>query len=210
VGEDVTSKGGRRAPAAVPPFRARGLLYQGARDFYDAVIPGGFATVTASITDIALRSFCAQSFVAGGLYDVMPIIPLATAAARVRGVTFPSQVRDNARWLAERDLNRVFRALVSLATPEMLALRLPRISMRYFDFGRADGKMTRDKLLESHRIGVPASLAQWFVLVTEGFVPYALGLTGAKNVRVRTGPPRPDGAEHGVPVVRLRFEISWE
>ena len=64
---------------------------------------------------------------------------------------------------------------------EMVAHKLPELSLRYFDFGRADGKMVAERVFESNRFGIPAPLADWFAAATGGFVPVALMLAGAKD-----------------------------
>jgi hypothetical protein len=97
-----------------------------------------------------------------------------------------------------------------MASVEMIVGRLPDLSLRYFDFGRADGKMTGERLFESNRFGIPAPLADWFGYATSGFVPIALATAGATNVKVRAAPHAPDGHAHGVSLMRTRFEISWE
>jgi hypothetical protein len=88
-------------------------------------------------------------------------------------------------------------------------MRLGGLSMRYFDFGRADTRKVGTTSIESDRVGIPAALGAWFTWCVEGFVPVALKLAGAKTVDVRSGPARPDAVVHGVPTVRLTFEIAW-
>ncbi len=199
----------KTAIASAASFRSKGLVYVGARSYYDSVVPGGWSAVRDAVGDDGLRTFMGQPFLPGGWYDVLPVVPISATAARLRGVSQASLVRDNARWVAERDLAGVYRILVSVVSPETVAMRLPRLSMQYFDFGGFDAKMVRENVLESHRFGIPAALAPWFVFVTEGFVPYALSVAGAKDVRIRYGPPRPEGEANGTSVVRLRFEIDW-
>jgi hypothetical protein len=190
-------------------FHAKGLVYQGAREFYDLRVPGGAAAVRDALGDAEVAAFFDQRFLAGGWYDVMPILPIAAAAAHVAGVPRADFIRDNARWVADRDLHGIYKLIVSMASAQLIAERLPALSMRYFDFGDADGKMVRDNVFEAHRYGVPAKLAEWMALVTSGFVPVALAQAGAKHVRVRWG-VRQDGSARGVPLVRIRFEVSWD
>jgi hypothetical protein len=111
--------------------------------------------------------------------------------------------------MANRDLRGIYKLIVSVASVEMVVERLPGLSLRYFDFGQADGKMTGDKSFEATRSGIPIMLADWFAVATTGFVPFALGVAGAKDVRVRASPHVSDGHAHGVALVRTKFEISW-
>jgi hypothetical protein len=196
-------------PAA---FRAKGLVYLGARDYYDEVVPGGSAAVRTAIAetgDGALAAFFEQHFVASGWYDAVPVATISAFAARLCRVPHAQLIRENSAWLAARDLRGVYRVLVSLSSVAMVAMRLPALSMRYFDFGGADGKMVRESAMESHRFGIPALLAPWFIFAVEGFVPVALRMAGAKDVTVTYGPPRAEGVRDGIKLMRLRFEISW-
>jgi hypothetical protein len=188
-------------------------VYLGARDFYDETVPGGAAAVRARIGetgDASLEEFLATPFVPGGWYDVLPIAPLSAMAARLRNISHAQLVRENAAWVAQRDLNGVYRILLSLSSVETVAKRLPALSMRYFDFGGADARTVRERVIETHRFGIPSAIAPWFVFATEGFVPVALKMAGATRVTMRCGPPRHEGVENGLPVVRLRFEIGWQ
>jgi hypothetical protein len=200
------------APGA-SPFRAKGLVYGGARDFWEQRLPGGVAAVENLLVaqgDDALARFLKGPFVASGLYDILPIVPLSAAAARVAGVSHGQIVREAAAWMAERDLRGVYRIILSLASVESVAMRLGKLSMQYFDFGAADTKRLRDHVVESRRTGIPAPVAPWFVFAADGFVPVALKLAGAQWVRLRHEEPVAEGTLHGVPSVQIRFEIHWQ
>jgi hypothetical protein len=197
-------------------FHAKGLVFLGAREFYAERVEGGCDAVAASL-DPETKAFFEQRFLSGAWYDVMPILPISIGAARVAKVPHPRMVRENAQWMAKRDLRGIYRLVVAVASVELVVGRLPDLSLRYFDFGRADGKMVGARRFESNRYGIPAALADWFVFASAGFVPVALETAGAKGVHVRASPHVPDGhaqraqgAAHGVPLVRTKFEITWE
>lgn len=200
-----TSNIGPRSAA----FNTKGLVFLGARQFYSEQVDGGCDAVRAYL-DPELATFFDQTFLSGAWYDVMPLLPISVAASRAARMPHSRMVRENAQWMAKRDLRGIYRLIVAVASAEMIVERLPALSLRYFDFGHADGKMVGDKSFETTRFGIPASLADWFVVATLGFVPYALGLAGAKDVRVHASPHAPDGHAHGVALVRTKFEIRWE
>lgn len=197
--------GGRRTES---PFHAKGLVYQGARDFYAKRVPGGLDAVRRRL-EPDLADFFGQSFLAGGWYDVLPIVPLSRTAAHLSGVTHPRLVRENAAWVAERDMNGVYRFALKLASPGAVVSRLPRLSMQYFDFGRAEGAATGDRRFETWRYGIPEALAQWMVWVTEGFTPVVLKAAGAGQVTVRVQEQERDGDVLGLHTVRMRFVMEW-
>jgi hypothetical protein len=207
-------------------FRAKGLVFLGAREFYDERLKGG-CTAVSDLLDPDVRAFFEQRFLTGGWYDVMPILAISMAAARAARVPHPRIVRENAEWMAKRDLRGIYRLIVAVASVELIVARLPDLSLRYFDFGHADGKMVGERLFESNRYGIPAPLADWFVYATAGFVPVALETAGAREVRVRAAPHVADGQAppaggegkeaakegtkgDGIALVRTKFEISWE
>jgi hypothetical protein len=191
------------------PFRAKGLVFLGARDFYAESVRGGAEAVRAQL-DPTIAGFFEQKFLSGGWYDVMPILPICAAAARIANRPVSQLIRKNAEWLANRDLRGIYRFIVAMASVEMIAERLPDLSLRYFGFGHADGRVTGTNTFESNRYGIPAPLEDWFANATAGFVPVALGCAGAKNVRVRAVGHAPDGEAHGVKLVRTTYQITWE
>jgi hypothetical protein len=199
-------------PTGANLFRAKGLVYQGALDFWQRAVPGGVEAVRRALVDakqLEAAQLISERIVAGGWYPVMPVVTSAVAAARLRRMAVAPHVRENAVWVAERDLRGVYKVILSVASIEAVAMRLGGLSMRYFDFGNADTRKVGSNAIESDRAGIPAALAGWFTWCAEGFVPIALKLAGAKSVSVRSGTPQPDGERHGVPVVRLAFQIAW-
>ncbi len=191
------------------PFRMKGLVYGAAKECYDELIPDGSAAVLAHMESGTLREFFGQTFLPGAWYDALPLVRVSAVAARVAGKTHAQLIRGNAAWVAARDVRGVYKFLLQLASADLVAQRLGRVSMQYFDFGGAEGSIIRPKVLESYRFGIPAPMAQWFIHAAEGFTPVALELTGARNVRVRSWSPKPDGQVEGMTTVRIRFEVSW-
>lgn len=195
-----------QAPA---PFRCKGLVYQGARDFYDRTVPGGSAAVAEGLTDPVARALFQQRFLAASHYDVLPIVGISVTAARLAKMPWKELVQQNAEWLARRDIHGVFRMILRLASPEMVALRLPRASLQYFAFGKATGKLVGPKHLEGEQREMPESMGHWLIYATEGFAPVALATAGAKDVVVRGQIAGQDGEVGGVPTVTVRYDITW-
>lgn len=191
-----------------PLFRARGTLYLGARDYYDATIDGGAETVARALSP-ELSAFLSQIFVASAMYDALPILSLSRAAAEILGVPHMEVVRRNAAWLAERDIRGAYKVIFSVLKPSFVAARLPRLTLRYFDFGEADADVSEDGRCVARQGGIPAPLKTWFAAAVEGFVPVALRIAGAKSERVRFVRAVKDGEHAGVETYSLHFEFSW-
>lgn len=191
------------------PFRAKGTIYTGLIASTDTRCPGGTAAVLAAIEDSKLRAFFEQHFLAASWYDLFPLIPFSHTAARVAGVAHAPYAKEGARFQAARDINGVHRFFLKLASPRMVAERLPRLMMQYFNFGRAEGTSTGDKSYEVVGRGIPEPVVVWLSTVIEGFVPAAMQLAGARAIVARTDPPEPDGSAHGIPLVRSRLALTW-
>jgi hypothetical protein len=199
-------------PAGESPYRVKGLVYQGLGEFFEERIAGGRSAVLAHAsredTTGTLGRFLGTRFAGGTWYDALPLVPLTEAAARVHGKTQPRVVRDAAAFIARRDLQGVYKALLSEPKPEAVAIRLPSLSLRYFEFGAADGGLIGPQTLVMRRSGVPEELARWFVWVVEGYVPTALAMAGAIDVRVSANDPKRDSGPGGA-TMQLEFRVAW-
>ena len=197
------------ATAAPSTFHAKGLMYRGALDFYEHFLPGGLDALRGEL-DAELREFFLdESFLASSWYDILPIIPISQAAARVKGIAHRELVRANAAWIADRDMRGVHRFILRVASAKLVVGRLPRLSMQYFDFGDTDGRMVDERRFETTRVGIPVVLADWMVWVIEGFTPVVLQAAGARVVLVEQLGREPDGRMAGMDTVRIELAIRW-
>lgn len=194
--------------ASTGGFHTKGLVYLGAREYWDERLPGRLPSLLEAV-DEEQRAVLEQPFLAASWYDVLPIDGLSRTAARLAGVTQAQLVRANAAMLAERDVHGVYRFLLKLASPELVAARLPRAALQYFDFGAAHGEMTGPRTFEAVRSGVPTELSTWMSACVEGFAPVALALAGARDIEVISGAPEADGHAHGHKTVTIPFAIRW-
>jgi len=189
-------------------FHARGLVYIGARDYMIEHVPGGVDAVAAALPP-DLRAFMRQIFLANTMYDVLPIVTISEVAATLIGVSHAEYLRPNAAWQAQRDIRGVYKLLFNLMSAEAVALRLGKAAMRYFDFGEASSVMRTPTSCNAEQRGIPKPAA-WFTACVHGFVPVALTMAGAKNVRLRTLATTSDGERYGVETVTVSIEFSWD
>ncbi|MEJ7732565.1 MAG: hypothetical protein WKG00_25590 [Polyangiaceae bacterium] len=187
------------------PFRVKGLVYLGTRGFYADTVPGGLDAVLTAAGDPALVKFMGQVFVPGGWYDQRPLLRLGQAAARLLGIPYTSLVRTLAAKAAHRDIHGVYRVLLKLASPELVASRLPRAAIQYFDWGSAQGRMVEPGLYQASIVGVPEEVLVWLGATLEGFVPVALGRAGARDVKVQAAKPR--RGDNGV--ITASYDFRW-
>jgi hypothetical protein len=197
------------APGA-SPWCQKGNVYRSLFTNVDDYVEGGSAAVLARIEDAEVRAFLSQPFAASGWYDIFPMITMIVQVARLRGVPYFTAVSDLSRKMAEADLSGLYRALLRVVSPGLLAPRLPRIQAQYLNFGSLEVLSSGQKDCEVVRRDHPHLLVHWYVAVVHGFLPCVLQFAGATNVRVRWSPPEPEGVdEAGFERVALRFGIHW-
>ncbi len=192
------------------PWCQKGNVYRSLFRNIDQYIEGGSAAAVERIEDLAVRRFLGQPFVASGWYDLFPMIALMVQVSRLRGVPYFTAVSDLSRQMAEADLNGLYRALLRVVSPGLLAPKLPRIQAQYLNFGKLTVLETASDHCEVVRTEHPRLLIHWYVAVVHGFLPYLLEQAGAKDVRVRWSEPQSEGFDAaGFERVGLRFAIQW-
>ena len=197
-------------PVGTSPFRVKGHVYQKMKADFEETTPGGIEYLLARIGDGALSAFAAQPFMASSWYDALPMMPLSLAHAHALGVPFHHHLRDRGRDVAQRDIPGIYRFLLRLSSPELVASRLPRVATQYFNFGEAEVKTVRPGLVHVSQSGVPATLVPLIAATTEGFVSAAMEMAGAGRVLVRCVDTLRDGERAGVTTSRVMLEVAWE
>lgn len=176
-------------PAGEAPFRVKGLAYRGHVAYADKFVPGGNAAILAALKERPeLRAFFSQPFLAASRYDVVPLALTGIGAARVTGLSFHQFVRTRSEWQARDDLNGVYRAMLSVAAPEQVALRLPKMMAQYFDFAPVETERIAAGHVRTHARAVPLPLHAWLAAVAEGYLFEVFRVMGARDVRVARQP----------------------
>ena len=184
-------------PVGENPFHAKGSVFRTTGHILEGYIDGGLPAVLERVGDPALRAFWEQPLLAGGWYDVFGMVMLVREIARMRGVPYFKVVSEMSRMVATADLNGIYRALLRLATPELVAPRLPRIQARYMDFGDVTVGSVAKGRADATRTGHPRILAHWYVAVIE------------RLHAVRARGRRRQDAPHQVERPRDRWHVPW-
>src|SRR5262245_17925706 len=121
------------APPGQNPFRIKGLVLTGLRDFIGTTVPGGYEAVLARIQDPAVLAFMQQRFLTGSWYDILPYVHFLSTAATVARWESARFVGDHGAWQIERDMKGIHRLLLRVASPEKVAWRMGESFARYFD-----------------------------------------------------------------------------
>jgi len=209
---------GPPVPPAVPvgaefelgksPFRVKGVLYLGTQSFFNDHVRGGLDALAGEVEDPALRAFITQKFLPSSLYDVTPVPALIAYEARTLRMTLDDYLLHRTRHQAKKDLGGVYAWLLRLASPRLVATRLPKIMLQMFDF--AEAEIISDEPNETvARLGnIPAHLAPWLETAVTVYAETALRLAGAT---ASVGEPqiRPSGSKAGLTLVDLVLPIAW-
>lgn len=191
-------------------FRVKGHIYQKMKANLDATVDGGVERLLERVELPEIKEFLRQRFLGGAWYDAMPMGPLAHAHARLIGIPLHPHCRERGRIVALHDVPGIYKALLSLFSPETLISRLPRVATFYFSFGNATAEPLARGRARTSLGGLPYSLAPMLAGVVEGFIAVALEQSGAKGVQVRTLDVVYDGAVvDGIPTAVVRHESSW-
>ncbi|MEY4580235.1 MAG: hypothetical protein RL701_4938 [Pseudomonadota bacterium] len=187
-------------------YRARGLVFLGAREYYEKFVPGGALAVTQAL-DAETAEYFAQIFLGSAMYDLLPIVKITAAAAQIAELPQMELVKRNSAWQAEHDLRGVYKMFVRALPPDAVAVRLPKLALKYFEFGESDARMQSERLCLGEMRGIPVELSHWLQSCMLGYIPVALGVAGAKNVRVRTTEDTKPGTANGL--VAISTEVRW-
>lgn len=196
-------------PPGDGPFRVKGVAYRGHCEYVERFLAGGLAAQQAGVVDARLRGFLGQTFLAASWYDVYPLVAAGSVCARIAGRTLPDFLRVRARYQAEQDLRGVYRAALTVASPALLAERLPPMFQRYFDFGEAQVSEAGPRARDVQVAGVPATLAPWLGPILQTFSLTALEYNGTRRPEAKLLPFRVTGVTHGLDVGVMRLAISW-
>jgi hypothetical protein len=199
-----------RLPYAVgqSPFRIKGSGYLLHMQYVDEQLPGGRAAMRAAIRSPELRAFFDQTFFAGHLVDIYPLVAVGHTCARIHGMSFERFIRLRSRHQAEGDL-RLFRKLIlRIASPEMLATRIPAITASYFDFASAEVVEKKSESITALMHGVPRDVVPWMGYVGDETVRFMLEYNGVKALRSGFT-SEPEGERDGQPIMAIRSTVQW-
>jgi hypothetical protein len=197
-----------RYPVGQSPYRIKGSGYLLHMQYVDEQLPGGRAAMKAAIRTPELRAFFDQTFFAGHLVDIYPLVAVGHTCARIQGVSFERFIRLRSRHQAEGDL-RLFRKLIlRIASPEMLATRIPAITASYFDFATAEVVEKKPESITALMHGVPRELVPWMSYVGDETVRFMLEFNGVKGLRSRVT-SKLEGKRDGHDVMAIRSTVQW-
>src|SRR5262249_40395009 len=130
-------------------------------------------------------------FLAASRYDILPMLPLNVAAAKLLGKTLEAVSREAAFGQARHDARGVYRRMVESGSLEGLESRLPRFGIQYYDFGDYHGKVDGSGHIVIRRSGVPAYIHDWYAPMQAAYVEEITRQLGASFAEAIPRPPIP-------------------
>jgi hypothetical protein len=199
-----------RLPFAVgaAPFRIKGSGYLLHMQYVDEHLPGGRAAMYAALGRPDLRAFFEQTFFAGHLVDIYPLVAVGYACARIQGVSFEQFIRTRSRHQSEGDLKLFRKLILRIASPEILASRIPTITASYFDFATAEVLEKRTGAITAVMHGIPKDIAPWMSYVADETVRFMLEYNGVKELRSRIA-MEGEGVQNGQEIVGIKSSMQW-
>ncbi len=205
----VRAADGLPCAPGLSPFHVKGMAYRGLLQFVSKRLPGGMDALLANLDDVRLHGFLKKQFLAASRYDILPMLPLHAAMARMVGVPIDVFARERAVSQARYDGETVYRRMVEGATLVDVATRLPRIGMQYYDFGTCDGWLVEPGHVVLRRTGVPAYVMRWYAPLQASYFEELVRVLGASFVDTRCLTPEAEGTRSGFEVVTYETELRW-
>ncbi len=212
---DEAAQRGRRMLESLPfkvgesPFRIKGVAYRGHLDYCERTIEGGHAAVLSALHNPDVTRFFDQPFMAGGRYDIFPLMFAGFGAAKAAKTPLSSFLRERARYQVAEDVRGVYRMLLMLVSPDFIAKRMPPLIAQYLDFGSASTIVMKGEVVGVQH-GMPLPLVGWYVDVTETYIEELLRRAGAEEPQVHYTHVELEGQREGLPLCAMHCRMWWK
>ncbi len=195
--------------ASAGHFRCKGLVYREIAAELSALSAGERAEFLEDLADPTLRAFTNQIFLAGGWYDVLPMVAWSEVAARRAGLPLEQYLRQRAIVTANRDLSGVHRTILKVVSPKLAMYGLVRVTARYFDFGSTALTSEEPDRVVVSRKGLPRALNPWYAHVSSPYMQIVLEHAGARDVRIDFSAKSRSAANSPMPLCDMTFNLCW-
>ncbi len=192
------------------PFHLKGIGYRGHIEYANKFVPGGATAMCAAFKNTALSFFFQQQFLAASWYDALPILAAWQVCARLANQPANDFLKARTRHQASQDIHGVYKLILKIASPETVALRVPRAVGKYFDFGKTDAHAVSPGVVRMSQTGLPQVMVPWFIIVGETFLQVALEVAGATGIQIRRRPFESAGEAHGMPLTNVSADVQFD
>jgi hypothetical protein len=191
------------------PFRVKGHGLRARMEVYDRIFPGGRAAVLAAVEDREVRDYLTRPILASSWYDLFAHAALDIAAADIQNIPAFESVAKASGLQAEADASGIYRLLLRVVSPHLLARKLGAISAQYFDHGDVEVLRVDDRAARLTRTGIANQLYWWWGGILDGYVNALFRLSGAKDVVCTCGRLESDRPDDPLGIGKFAVDVRW-
>lgn len=186
------------------PFQIKGNAYRGHMSYVERFVPGGLAAQAEALRSISadqgehLAAYFEQRFLVSAWYDVYPLAIAGAACAKLTGEDFHGFVYKRTCVQAREDIGGIHRFLLRFVSARQIAVRLPGLMSRYFNFYEVESRALDAHTLRTRFSGMPLPLLPWLQAVMEAYIVTVLELAGSPNAEAEGIQVQLAGEAHGV------------
>lgn len=194
-------------PAGSSAFHIKGAGFIGHMAWVDSSYPGGRAAFLAALTP-SMRAYFETRFLALSYYDLLALAAAGHVCAKTLKMPYREFIAMRSRHQAKIDLEGMYKILLKLASPRLIAPRIPKVMSQYFDFGEVRIQKEEEFGIHFDVAGVPLILSEWMLGVYEGFSDVVLAAAGGTAPIMYADVVR-QGTAHGFVLCTLKMEVRW-
>lgn len=190
------------------PFRIKGNAYRGHLDFVEKHLTGGLAAQAEAFRTLspqhggAWAEYFEQTFMSSAWYDTYPLAVAGIACGLVEGETFLEFAYRRSCVQARQDIRGIYKWLLKFVSAKQIALRVPGLVGRYFDFGKVECSVEDAITIRTEFTGVPSALWPWMTQLVSAYITTVIEITGKEAPTVVITEAETMGEEHGQPMCR--------
>jgi len=190
------------------PFRIKGNAYRGHLDFVEKHLSGGLAAQAEAFRTLssehgeAWAEYFEQTFMSSAWYDTYPLAVAGIACGLVEGESFLEFAYRRACVQARQDIRGIYKWLLKFVSAKQIALRVPGLVGRYFDFGRVECSAEDAITIRTDFSGVPSALWPWVAQLVSAYITTVIEITGKEAPSVVITEAEAMGEEHGQAICR--------
>jgi serine/threonine protein kinase len=196
-------------PPGASPFHIKGIAYRGLVRLIEQRLPGGIEGLAGELDDERILPFLRQPFLASTWCDLLPLLPINAALARVLDKPLEVLAREQGAEQARYDVAQVYRRLFEALTFDNVSTILARFERQYYDFGDGIGEPIAPGHVFFRRLGVPEFVIPWFAPMHAAYAEQMLRMKGATFVESTITPPTAAGVRDAFPVVDFGTHLLW-
>ncbi|MGH7295041.1 MAG: serine/threonine protein kinase [Polyangiaceae bacterium] len=190
------------------PFHIKGIAYRGVLQLAKTV-PGGLEAVERELDDERVVGFLRQPFLASSWIDLLPMMPINAAIARVLGKPLEVLAREQGAQQARFDGENVYKRLFDAMTFENLPALMARFERQYYDFGDSFAELVAPGHMLLRRIAVPEFILRWYAPMHAAYAEQILRTKGATFVESTVKPPEQASTRDGFRVIDVDTHLLW-